>query len=449
MAHLCEKCRKSFRYPSELERHKQRKTPCVYIPPEEVSLKNKNICTKCSKVFLTARTLQKHVNLVCTKKEQATPLEDFARYSVVNNTIDNSTDNSTVNNIDIKVVVNQSRNWRLKYDEPNPKYDFPKISITLEMIKALYQTLSGDELQQLYRGSKGIALRVYRLLLSLIYERGDNINIVLNMGKQDQVCILSLNQWIMNVLSSTVERITPAVINELNIQKAFLPRCVPPEFVKNLTTQMVSITDAEFKKEMTSQLFNIEQTVRGCSYEHILKNLTNADTFKSCAYDELSYAKISVIQFITRIKQRLLIRNEPDLLAAIDSGNGSVMLSVGLKILMQFMLDDLENVTFIPMGDSGFIHAAGWRRVSLKEGLSLQLPPLLRILLLILDSGDAMFYNRLGAHLRDTFEAQLAFEIQLEETAMVYTDFIYDHLKTMRGTPSFPKEAIEYYDSQR
>lgn len=463
MTYECEICKKTFKYPSLLKTHQKRKTPCVFLSSEEVLAKSLNECIHCGKRYSTPKNLQKHINLVCnvkTKHDAASiTAEHFTNANVVNNNTNNTVNNTnnTVNNIDIKVVVNPPRDgWKFGFKEPNVKNDFPTVVISLEIIQTLYGTISKEDLRKLYEGNTGTAMRIYSRLLELIYEQEHNINIMLNFKMQNQVLTLNLNRWVGELLVSTVGCITPAIIRELCKQGRFLPGDVPQEFIKHLTTQLAAITDEEFKLEITKQLFNVKQTVETSNYGYVLKNLTNRSMSNLCVYDDPDYSKLTVTPFIIRLKRQISIRNQPDLLAAINNEKNypnrrSALLSISLKTLMLFMMDEPQNISFVPMGDSAYIFTAtGWQKVSLNEGMALVLPVLMRILLLILDSGEATFYNMLGTYLRDVFEVQLAIEIELKEIAAVYTDFIYfTHLDDMRGIPSFPKDAIEYFDANR
>lgn len=460
MTYECEICKKTFKYPSLLKAHQKRKTPCVFLSSEEVLAKTLNKCIHCGKTYSTSKNLQKHINVVCGSKAKhdaaSITAENITNANVVNTT-NNTNNNNTTNNFDIKVVVNPPRyGWKFGFKEPNVVNDFPKVVISLEIIQILYDNISKEDVQKLYGGNKGTAMKIYSRLLELIYEQEHNINIMLNFKMQNQVFTLNLNRWAEELLVSTVGCITPAVIHELRNRGRFLPKGVPQEFVQQLTTQIATITDEEFKREITKQLFSIKQTVETCNYGYVMKNLTNRNSSNLCVYDDPDYSKLTVIPFISRLKEQISIRKQANLEAAINNERQypcrkSALLSISLKTLMLFIMDEPQNMYFVPMGDYAYTFTAtGWQKMTINEGLALVLPVLMRILLLILDSGEALFYNMLGAYLREVFDEQLANEVKLAEVAKVYTDFIYfTHLDDMRRTPSFPIEAIEYYDANR
>ena len=66
----CNKCTKNFKYKSDFERHKNRKTPCTLA--KNVS---KNFsCTECGKTFTTKRSLTRHIRNYCHSKTNS---QDF------------------------------------------------------------------------------------------------------------------------------------------------------------------------------------------------------------------------------------------------------------------------------------------------------------------------------------------------------------------------------------
>ncbi|QYB17539.1 hypothetical protein PV-S19_0175 [Pacmanvirus S19] len=67
----CEKCGKVFKKPSDLERHKNKKTPCIVenLSPEE--LVNPNRCLHCNKIYSKKENLTRHIKSCKIKVRQS------------------------------------------------------------------------------------------------------------------------------------------------------------------------------------------------------------------------------------------------------------------------------------------------------------------------------------------------------------------------------------------
>ncbi len=158
----CFGCGKTFHTPTDLQRHKDRKTPCLIREVTEDQLKNPNRCIFCNKIFTTKGNLTKHhkgckiknggMNILDEKvrheqeirilkekdgqkdeeirqiKEQ---LAELQKQIKTNGIINNTVNNNTVNNV-INVQINN-------YLEPNLEHIInrldPASSLFIQMFR--------------------------------------------------------------------------------------------------------------------------------------------------------------------------------------------------------------------------------------------------------------------------------------------------------------------------
>jgi Zinc finger, C2H2 type len=76
----CYNCGKQFNKPSDLQRHKNRKTPCLIREIDPADLKNPNRCIYCNRIFSTIGNLKKHSEKCKVKNGGLQTLHDKVKH---------------------------------------------------------------------------------------------------------------------------------------------------------------------------------------------------------------------------------------------------------------------------------------------------------------------------------------------------------------------------------
>jgi len=137
----CEKCEKSFKYNSELQRHLHRKNPCNQV--------KENKCENCLKIFKTGQQLKAHknrknpcikVDLLKENLELKHQLELAQKPTIINN-------NTTINNTQINIFTPEGKLHHSYFLKSNP---LEKLEFNIDELSNLTIDDYTDELSNIY-----------------------------------------------------------------------------------------------------------------------------------------------------------------------------------------------------------------------------------------------------------------------------------------------------------
>jgi uncharacterized Zn-finger protein len=427
------------------------------------------ICEYCGKQYSTIYTLNRHIKTICkVAKITIEPPQQIAARAEVQpaaiNTINNNTtinSNDTINNTTINNIIIVNNGFPFKCIQPRVANDYPQVNITENMIRAFLKKLQPGDIQLVKQKDRAATIRVYSELLSFVYEREENSNILFYEGRTNFVHMLQINLWTSENIVDALNKVGSAVSAELKSRGPYYSRNVTQEmatFIKELADQIMAVkNDPVMKNELNLRLLNAKLIIESGNYDFRMKDALDVEKFDLRCYNNANYHIFNVNDIIFKLKQTINIRDEAKLISSIREEEalhdveypGSKYLKFALRCLLEFIYDKPENMSFLPMNDECLLYDnRNWVQMPLSEGLERHTREVLKILSVILNSREAEYFYHLGKHLDLLFEHQIKHTVNSEHTIDIYRKYIgynLDHMKTYPKT--FPSVATDFYSS--
>ena len=272
MSSICKGCKKDYKYPSKLSKHRASLYGCKYddIPlsssQTNLTIVNNNetinnqdntyICNNCNKSFMYKSSLTRHINqLRCPNRS------DVSSNNVINNTTNNTTNgdvnNGTIN--DNRQITNITNNIIIQHINPfgHENTDF----------------LSNQEKLNILRSGHTACIKI----LKIVYNRNENKNFYKVNKKSSTITYLKDN--ISNTVPNTTSNNTSNTSSNINSNN-------------DNTTLTDVFQHREFRKEIfnnsTTLLYSIMLDCKNdLCFEEQLALMDNITTIKNDVYNEI------------------------------------------------------------------------------------------------------------------------------------------------------------------